>query len=665
MIRQKTKAPQHAPADSWRVALVILFALVNSSETMAEGQWPFVRGAQFDGHSDETDLISHWPADGPPVLWIRKLGQGYSAFVAAGDRVYTQAQNMTGQYLYCLEADTGKTVWEYRYDWPYEVAGVYPGPRSTPTLYDGRVYFTSPDGLLGCVEQSNGTLSWSIDLVKTYGIEGCDFGYACSPTVIDDMVILPVGGLQAGVVAFDCKSGTELWRATSEPASYSPAFPIELNGEPLVVCYMQNCALILDRRTGQLQKKIALSHGYDEHSAWPIYQEPHLWLSAPFQAGSYLLDLSTLNDSEKALATVWRSKTMSNDVCSSVCVDGYIYGFDIFDVQSKTQRPSRGIFRCIEFATGEVKWSVGTGHPRRSSNADKYAADILQSGIIAADGKLIILNELGELILLEQNPDRCVELCRCTILGGELTWTPPCLNDGRVYVRNQSQAVCVYLGDPQTIPAVATLKVGDLPQQQYYNLAAIVLAVEPEYAFDIPHDRWLIQWFVAGLGILLIGRLLTSATQSLNPKLTKTDTLNFVSTTFLGAIGTTLLGHLTAEFVFTWHICLFAALEYVVATPRSASPHESENALRLALRRRIPLFAFLTVSLLYFLACRRLSLVFEWAFLTGFAGALPFVWLTKRVSRLTPTRTFSKFATSVIGYAFFYATAVAFLKSRY
>ena len=87
--------------------------------------------------------------------------------------------------------------------------------------------------------------------------------------------------------------------------------------------------------------------------------------------------------------------------------------------------------------------------------------------------------------------------------------------------------------------------------------------------------------------------------------------------------------------------------------------------MRLAMRRRVPLLAFLTVSLLYFLVCRRLSLVFEWAFLIGFAGALPFVWLTKRVSWLTPTRTISKLATSVIGYAFFYATAVAFLKSRY
>ncbi|MCP4507861.1 MAG: PQQ-binding-like beta-propeller repeat protein, partial [Fuerstiella sp.] len=59
-----------------------------------------------------------------------------------GDRVYTQGQNVTGQYVYCLNAETGETIWEYRYDWPYEAAGVYAGPRSTPTLSHGRLFFT-------------------------------------------------------------------------------------------------------------------------------------------------------------------------------------------------------------------------------------------------------------------------------------------------------------------------------------------------------------------------------------------------------------------------------------------------------------------------------------------------------------------------------------------
>ncbi|MEQ9410767.1 MAG: PQQ-binding-like beta-propeller repeat protein [Fuerstiella sp.] len=644
------------------VALAAAVLLLQHCHCRGADDWPFVRGPNFDGHAAATEIVEAWPDRGPPVLWSRRLGQGYSAFVASEDRVYTQAQNLTGQYLYCLAADTGETIWEYRYDWPYEAAGVYPGPRSTPTLSDGRVYFTSPDGLLGCVDQRSGRLQWSVDLMERYGIRGCDFGYACSPTVTDNMVILPVGGPQAGVVALAADSGVERWRSTDEPASYTPCLPIQQDGTDLVVCYMQNALLILDRHTGAVTERIELSQGYDEHSAWPIYREPLLWLTGPFRAGSFVLDLSTPAEAGTGPKVVWRSDILSNDVCSSVLVDNHIYGFDIFDVQSKTHRPSRGIFRCIEMSTGVETWSVGSGRPRRSGNTEEFASDIGQGGIVAADGKLIILNELGELILLKADPTRCVELARCSVLSGELTWTPPCLHHGRLYVRNQTQAVCLHIGAAATLPDGPLLRTRDLPRRQYHHLAAMLLAVEPEYAFDIPHRRWLIQWFAAGTVLLITGRLLAQRLVRNNTDAGRRKTTEFLCVLLPGAVGTTLLGNLTAEFVFTWPLCLYAALEFAALPAGAGAAHPGVFGF---LRRRIPLLVLLCVCLGYFLICRRLSLVFEWAFLAGFPGALPVVWLANRVPRLQVTRLISRLAVSVLGFGCFFGTAVAFLKTRY
>ena len=629
-----------------------------STPQSALADWPFIRGAHFNGHSSETEITDRWSDDGPPVLWTRQLGQGYSAFVAQEGRVYTQAQNMTGQYLYCLNADSGDTIWEHWYDWPYESAGVYPGPRGTPTLWKDRVYFTSPDGLLGCLDSQTGDELWTVDLSKKYGIRGCDFGYSCSPTLIDEMVILPVGGSNAGVVAFDATSGRELWRSTNEPASYTPAYPIELGTKRLVVCYMQNSVVILHRETGELLHQLDLSHGYDEHSAWPIYVEPNLWLSGPFKAGSYTVDISTPRGEDPK--SVWRTRQMSNDVCSSVLVDGHIYGFDIFDIQSKTHRPSRGVFRCLEFSTGEEKWSHGSSRPRRSTDTDEHAADIGQCGIIAADGKLIILNELGELIILKVNPEKCVELARCTVLGGELTWTPPCLQDGRLYIRNQSRAMCVYVGTSTDILKAANFRANDLPQRQYHNLAALILAVEPEYAFDVPHNTWLVQWFVVGSVLLVLGKLAAAWIMQRSNQPGNNLLIEFVLLVILGAVGTTILGHLTEAFVFTWPVCLYASLEYAVGK------HSAANVDRHGvIRRRIPLFVLVLVGAAYFLICRRLSLVFEWAFLVGYAGALPCVWILNRVPRFSTTRTWTKLIASQAGFTFFFAAAVAFLKSRY
>ena len=182
--------------------------------------WTFLRGPDYDGHSPEIHLADSWPEDGPPVLWTRELGQGYSAFAASGRRVYTQAQTLGGQFVYCLDAETGETLWEYRYAWPYEPLGVYPGPRSSPTLAGGHVYFTGPDGLTGCLTAGKGQLVWQRNVVEEYhGRGGTGFGYSCTPVVIDGLVILPVGGKSASMVALDATDGSEVWAAGNDPPS--------------------------------------------------------------------------------------------------------------------------------------------------------------------------------------------------------------------------------------------------------------------------------------------------------------------------------------------------------------------------------------------------------------------------------------------------------------
>ena len=124
--------------------------------TVANSRWPFIRNSTFDDHSPEIHIADSWPDEGPPVLWTRELGQGYSAFVAKGERVFTQAQTLGGQVVLCLDADTGETIWSHRYDLPSDPLSLYPGTKETPTLDGEHVYFAAPDGLIGCLKQSNG-----------------------------------------------------------------------------------------------------------------------------------------------------------------------------------------------------------------------------------------------------------------------------------------------------------------------------------------------------------------------------------------------------------------------------------------------------------------------------------------------------------------------------
>lgn len=633
-----------------RLLLCLVFLcsdIVNADEPLSpflppgveDRGWPFVRGPAFDAHSPETNIADKWPADGPPILWTRELGQGYSAITAFGDRVYTQAQSLAGQYVYCLDADSGKTVWSYKYDWPYEAAGVYPGPRATPTIADGYVYFASPAGLIGCLDADTGDLIWSRNVIEDYsGDGGIGFGYSCSPLVLEGRVILPVGGEGASLVALDAKTGAEVWATGDDPASYSPAFPINHQGRKLVVGYFQNSLNIFDRETGDHFARLELSSGYDEHSAWPIFDEAGLWISGPFRSGSQLLELPDANGDGGEPQSVWKNRLLSNDVTSSVLVDGYLYGFDLYDAQSKVHRPSRGKFLCIDIQTGEEQWSIGTGRIRRE-NSDGPQSDepeIGQSGIIAVDDKLLIFNEVGDLILARPTPERYEELARVTVLSGELSWTPPTLHRGRVYLRNQSRAVCVYVGDPELLTDTSrpVLTVADVPQSEYSDLAAQLLSVEPEYAFDVPSREWQRRWCLASLGLLLASGMVSLLVHFMTPRGQPGGRLVFRTIVFLvGVLGTTFLSRWTGEFIFTWPLCIFICFDALGGDLR----------LRRRSRQVRPLLhsdrwaewlrggTFLVVCLVYFLICRRLSLVFEWAYLMGFPAAVPFSILAAKL----------------------------------
>jgi hypothetical protein len=596
------------------------------------------------------------------VLWVRELGQGYSGFVGVGDRVWTQTQTLAGQFVVCLEASTGKTLWEHKYDWPFEAAGVYPGPRSTPSHADGRIVFASPAGVVECLDANTGRPLWSVPLKQRFNGQGTGFGFSCSPTLIQGKVLLPVGGRGASLVALRLEDGSIAWQAGDESASYTPAFPIQRNGQWLVVGYLENSLTCHDLETGKLLWSMHLSQGYDEHSAWPIWSEPYLWLSGPFRSGSQLLKFD--DDAAKPPSRVRQSPLLSNDIFSSVLIDGSVYGFDLKDVQAKVHRSSRGVFRCVDFLTGESHWeSAAPGH----------------CTVLAADGKLILFNDLGDLVLVRATSERYEELARVTVLGGEICWTQPTLFDGRLFVRNQSRAACLdlrihrALEDPTSGTgdslSAKSLRVTDIPQTRYRDLAAVLLPVEPEYAFDVPERDAMVRWWWISLALIgasaMIAGLITSVSSYIRRARQRSTTAEslFRGGVFLfGALGTTFLSDWTDEFQFTWPVCVAIAFDLMVvaSVDYARTRHRS-----LRLRSYALGIFFLIIALAYFLICRRLSLVFEWAFLFGYCAALPIHWLLRRYGpRQRFQLAWTTFLTA-LGYSVAYWSGVAFLWVRY
>ncbi|MGA2619961.1 MAG: PQQ-binding-like beta-propeller repeat protein [Thermoguttaceae bacterium] len=179
--------------------LCVVWSLCHAS---AGADWPQWRGPNRDGVSAEKGWTARWPEKGPPVLWKAKVNTGHSSVAVVGARVYTMGFLMDkkgpdGKYnkdedgrrlgtdiVWCLNAGTGDVAWQHS----YQSAG--DETYSTPTVHEGRVYTLGRFGQLFCLDAATGRVVWSKNLVKDFGGERPYYGYACSPLVAGDLLVV-------------------------------------------------------------------------------------------------------------------------------------------------------------------------------------------------------------------------------------------------------------------------------------------------------------------------------------------------------------------------------------------------------------------------------------------------------------------------------------------
>jgi len=593
------------------------------AEEPADGPgWPHLRGPFYNAVSASTTLADSWPPEGPPVLWTREIGHGFSAVIAVGNRVYTQAQSLTEQKVVALDADTGQTIWEHGYGWPYDGAGMYPGPRSTPTWSNGRIYFAAPDGLAGCLDAADGRQVWAVDLLRQFAGRGADFGYACSPLVDDGKVILPVGGPSAAVVALDAGSGKTVWASGDAPASYCSAIPITFHGRRQVVAFLRNELAGYDLQTGEVLWRQSYSGGYDEHAAFPLYDEPFLRTMQPFRGGSHLYELEAVpreNGSPGppgvALKLLRHDPQMSNDVASSVLVDGYVYGFDVQSAQTNPHRPTRGKFRCMDFKTGNIRWTSEVPG---------------QATIVVAGPKLLLFNDRGEVHLVRANPQRYDQLAQTEVFRGELCWTAPSLHRGRLYLRSPTRVACLYVGPPGELESrqrAAAAPTAAIPKGRRLELDWLVGA-ERENPFELPDRAELTRWYLLSLvAIAAAGALAAGVHGALwllhrRQSARRGARIAFWLAMLLLGIGVTPLGNrFVGQFVFAWPLSLWAVHQLALATIFWARQPQRGPAGALCGAAGAGLL--ILACLAYYELTRRLSLVPAWYFLPTFLVAWP------------------------------------------
>jgi len=398
-------APKPTPEKRSTEHAAALAAIPESVTKSAE--WPGFRGPDRDSVIHSVSIETDWTKSPPVELWRRPIGPGWSSFAVSGDLIYTQEQRGDDEIVAAYKRTTGEPVWRHRDPVRFWESNGGAGPRATPTLSNGRVYSFGATGILNALDAATGAVIWSKDVASETSMETPEWGFASSPLVIDEVVIVAADARLAG---YDTATGHQRWVGPVHHGSYSSPHRATIDGviqvmliggggaisvapadgtvlwehvwrgtaivQPAVTSDGNILVNTIDAMGGNGIKRIAAAHGAN---GWSVEER---WLSNGL-------------------------KPYFNDF---VVHKGHAFGFD------------GSILACIDLQDGKRVWKGG-----RYGNG--------QLVLLPDEDLLLVLSEEGELALVSATPDQFKEISRFPALEGK-TWNHPVLVGDTLFVRN-------------------------------------------------------------------------------------------------------------------------------------------------------------------------------------------------------------------------------------
>ena len=331
-----------------------LLALVLLIPLCAGAEWRQWRGAERNGISSETGLADSWPEGGPKKLWTAAgLGEGFSSFAASGGRLFTQGERAGMQYVTALDEATGRKLWETPNGRGYSDRRGG-GPRGTPTVDGDRVYALSAGGNLICLEAASGKKIWESNLLDRFKASNIRWGISESPLIDGGKVIVNPGGRGASVVALDKNDGKLIWKSQNDKAGYSSAIAVEVEGVRQYILFTGASAVGLLAKNGELLWRYDGAANGTANIATPIFHDNHVFLSSAYGTGCALLKLTAGGAEE-----VYFNRGMRNHYSSSVLLDGVLYGYSGNALTAMDFKTGEVIWRDRSVGKGQVIFADG------------------------------------------------------------------------------------------------------------------------------------------------------------------------------------------------------------------------------------------------------------------------------------------------------------------
>ena len=259
------------------------------------------------------------------------------------------------------------------------------------------------------------------DLIKENGARNISWNSAASPVVDGDLVLVMGGGAGQSLLAFHVKTGELAWKGETEAITHATPVVTTILGERQVIFYCQSGLVALAVKDGKVLWKFPYKYKVSS-AASPVVGGEVVFCSAGYGVGGGACKITKTGDTFAA-TPLWQTPgdtEVANHWSTPVCKDGYLYGMFSF-------KNNKGPLKCVELATGAVKWvQPGFG----------------QGNVILADGKVLALAENGDLVVVEAAPAAYSEVGRVKAVEGKC-WSTPAVSNGRIYVRSTQQGACL------------------------------------------------------------------------------------------------------------------------------------------------------------------------------------------------------------------------------
>jgi len=392
-----------------KYVLLTVVAVVMQISVQAQevAQW---RGENRDGKYDETNLLKEWPEEGPKLLWhYDELGPGHASAAVTKDVIYTAGTNDEGNGFVIALTHSGEKIWqkEFGKEWMED----WDGTRSTPLIHNGKIYIMSSYGKLVCMNTTDGSTIWKIDLFETFEGRNIKWGVTENLLIDDEKLFVTLGGIENNVIALNKGNGKLIWssKGKEEVSAYCSPAIITLKDKKILVTQTASSILGLDASNGELLWTHPHPNKWFVQANTPIFHEGQLYCFSGYGKGGVMLQLS---EDGNSITELWTDTKLDSKMGGAILLDGRIYGSG-----DKNRK-----WVCLDWETGE----------------ELYESTMLKVGnIIYTDGLLYCYGTGGDVGIVDPKTNDFSLISSFEVPYGEkYHWAHLVIYDKKLYVRH-------------------------------------------------------------------------------------------------------------------------------------------------------------------------------------------------------------------------------------